>query len=377
MWRRFFSGAHLAGGTDSSGYLSEARLWREGNLRITTPLANELTLANGQHPFIPAGYQPAGTGVGVPGYPPGLPLMMALAGSIGGDRAAFVVVPLSATGLIIVAFMLGRRLGGPETALIGAAAVGASPILIFQSVYPMSDVPAAFWWSLAVLLLTHTSNRTAALAGIAAAIACLVRPNLFALTPVLAGLSVWWGGRALDSWKRAIVFVAPPAIAAAAFVYLQQVMFGGATKTGYGPVESLFSIDHVWANVARYSRWTVFVQSALIVVSIAGPFVIRRRLVDAEMDPVAAARVAWSGLLLYAAASSHLPAVSRLRRLGVFPFPVAGSPGGAGPGGRCHRRGLWPRAAAASRPCRVAGGRAPGQLGRRACPRSQRVSTPV
>ena len=108
-----FSGAHLAGGTDSSGYLSEARLWRERSLRITTPLANELTFANGQHPFIPAGYQPAGTGVGVPGYPPGFPLMLALAGSIGGEQIALAVVPLSAAGLIIVAFMLGRRLGGP------------------------------------------------------------------------------------------------------------------------------------------------------------------------------------------------------------------------------------------------------------------------
>ena len=103
--------------------------------------------------------------MGVPGYPPGFPLLLALAGSIGGEQAAFAVVPLSAAGLIIVAFMLGRRLGGPDTALIAAAAVGASPILIFQSLQPMSDVPAAFWWSLAVLLLTHESNRMAAFGG--------------------------------------------------------------------------------------------------------------------------------------------------------------------------------------------------------------------
>jgi 4-amino-4-deoxy-L-arabinose transferase-like glycosyltransferase len=297
----FLSGAHLAGGTDSSGYLSEARLWRERSLRIATPLANELAFANGQHPFIPAGYQPAGTGAGVPGYPPGFPLMLALAGSIAGEQAAFAVVPLSAAGLIVVAFMLGRRLGGPDTALVAAAAVGASPILIFQSLQPMSDVPAAFWWSLAVLLLTHESNRMAAFGGAAAAIACLVRPNLFALVPLLAGLSVWWRGWTRVSWLRAFAFVVTPAIAAAAFVYLQQVMFGGATRTGYGPVETLFSIEHVGANIGRYSRWTVFVQSALIAVSIAGPLAIRRRWVESEMDAGAAARVAWSGLVLYAA----------------------------------------------------------------------------
>ncbi|HUQ86275.1 MAG TPA: hypothetical protein VM096_01880 [Vicinamibacterales bacterium] len=297
----FVNGAHLAGGTDSSGYLSEARLWREGSLRITTPLANELTFGNGQHPFIPAGYQPAGTGVGVPGYPPGFPLMLALAGSIGGERIAFAVVPLSAAGLIIVSFMIGRRLGGADTAVIAAAAVGASPILIFQSLQPMSDVPAAFWWTLAVLLLTYQSNRMAALAGAAAAMACLVRPNLFALAPILAALSVWWGSWTRASWLRAIFFVVPPLVAGAGFVYLQQVMFGGATRTGYGPVETLFSIEHVRANVERYSRWTVFVQSALLVISIAAPFLIERRSVESEMDPKAAARVSWSGLVVYAA----------------------------------------------------------------------------
>jgi hypothetical protein len=297
----FFAGSRIAAGTDSSGYLSQARLWRSGSLHIATPLANELTFANGQHPFIPAGYRPGGVGVAVPGYPPGLPLQMALAGAIGGEQAAFVVVPLSAAGLVIVAFMLGRRLGGADTGLIAAAAVAGAPIVIFQSFTPMSDVPAAFWWSLAVLLLTYSTNRTALFGGVAAAVACLVRPNVFALIPLLAGLSVWWTGRRRASWVRALIFVTPAALAAAAFVFLQQMLFGDATETGYGPFESLFSIAHVSANVERYSRWTLFAQSTLILLSIAGPFAIRRRWVDPEMELVSAARVAWSGLVLYAA----------------------------------------------------------------------------
>lgn len=297
----FWGGSHVAAGTDSSGYLSQARLWRTGNLRIATPLANELTFANGQHAFIPAGYQPAGPGVAVPGYPPGLPLQMALAAAIGGERAALVVVPLTAAGLVVVAFMLGRRLGGADTALIGAAAVATSPIVIFQSFTPMSDVPAAFWWSLAVLLLTYSTSLAAVLGGVAVAVACLVRPNLFALVPMLAGLSVWWTGWRRASWMQGLMFVTPPAIAAAAFVYMQQAMFGSATQTGYGPFESLFSIGNVWANAERYPRWTLFAQSTLIVLAIAGPFAIQRRWVDPEMDSVRAARVAWSGLLLYAA----------------------------------------------------------------------------
>ena len=297
----FLNSSHIAAGTDSSGYLSQARLWRTGNLRIATPLANELTLANGPAAFVPAGYQPAEPGMAVPGYPPGLPLLMALASSIGGERAAFVVVPLSAAGLVVVAVMLGRRLGGADTAVIAAAAVATSPIVIFQSLQSMSDVPAAFWWSLALLLLTHSSNTTAAFGGAAAAVACMVRPNLFALVPLLASFGVWWSGWRRDAWVRALAFVTLPAIAAVAFVYLQQVMFGGATQTGYGPFENLFAMAHVWPNAERYSRWTVFAQTALILLSIAAPFAIWRRWVEPEMETVAAARVAWSGLLLYAA----------------------------------------------------------------------------
>ena len=112
-------------------------------------------------------------------------------------------------------------------------------------------------------------------------------------------------------------------------------MFGGATQTGYGPVESLFSIDaRLGERRALFAMDRVRRNPALIVVCDRRD---RSRFGGAWVDacdgaPVAAARVAWCGLLLYAAASSHLPAVSRLRRLGVFPFPVAGSPGGAGPG---------------------------------------------
>jgi hypothetical protein len=303
----YAAGAQIAGGADSSGYLSEARLWRAAHfwdlrrLRSETPLARELTVTNQQYAFTPVGYQPAGEpALIVPGYPPGLPLHLAIASVIGGDRLQFAVVPLCAAGLVIVAFLIGRRIGGPDTALFAAAATGASPMMLYQATQPMSDVVAAFWWSLAILGVMRQQTITAAIvSGVAAAVACAVRPNLFAMVPILAVLAYWWHGWRARTLIALAAFAAPLAIAAAAFVFLQQDLYGQASNTGYGEVSSLFSLDHVWPNLARYPRWAVFTQSALIVTALAAPLAIRRGWVSPAIDRQLAERHAWSGLLFF------------------------------------------------------------------------------
>jgi hypothetical protein len=297
----FLLGAHIAFGADPSGYLSQARLWRTGNLTMQTPLALQVNTVHGQHAFTPLGYYPSGTrGVAVPLYPPGLPLHFAAAAALAGERAPFAIPPLSAAGVVVIAFLLGRRVGGHRTALVAAAACATSPILLFEAVQPMSDTTAAFWWSLAVLLLTRESIPAAACAGLATAIACLVRPNLFALVPVLALLAVWWRG----SWRplrRWVIYLLVPTATAVGFVLMQRSWYGGATTTGYGPVEFLFSLDHVATNLSRYARWAITAQSLLIVLPLAAPFVIRRHLVTPAIDLVHASRFAWAGLIFAAA----------------------------------------------------------------------------
>lgn len=303
----YTGGAHIAGGADSSGYLSEARLWRDAKfwdlrrLRRVTPLANELRLTNNQYPFTPVGYQPAGEPATiVPGYPPGLPLHFALAQSMAGDRAAFAVMPLCAAGIVMLAFLIGRRLGGPDAAVIAAAAAGASPILLYQATQPMSDVVAAFWWTLSIYLLMRGTATSSVTAGSAAVIACAVRPNLFAMVPVVTLLAWWWSG-----WRRRALitlagFAIPLVIAAALFALFQRSLYGNASTSGYGEISSLFSLDHVWPNLARYPRWAIFTQSALIVAAVAAPLAIRRGWITPTIDPRVAERTAWSGLLLFA-----------------------------------------------------------------------------
>ncbi len=302
----YAGGAQVAGGADSSGYLSEARLWREAGLggitqlQRETPLARDLRLANGQYPFTPIGFQPSGEGTIVPGYPPGLPLHFAAASALLGEQLQFVVVPLSAAGIIVVAFFIGRRLGGAESGLVAAVAAGASPILIYQAVQPMSDVVAAFWWSLGVLLLFRKTETTSGLAGVAFSIACVVRPNLFAMTPVALVLAWWWQGPGARRLARTGMACLPIGVAAFWFVHLQRTLYGGAATTGYGEVSTLFALGNVLPNASRYARWAVFSQSALLIAALASPLMIRFGWITPRMDREQAERAAWSALIGFA-----------------------------------------------------------------------------
>lgn len=297
----FERGAHVAGGADASGYVSQSKLWLRGSLTLPTPLSREITVANGQYAFTPLGYRPAGAlGTAVPGYPAGLPLLMAAAQAIGGDGAEYVVVPICAAGLVFVTFLLARRIGGSIAGLIAAAAVGTAPTFLFQAVQPMSDVPASCFWTLAILLLTFEQSGLTFAAGVAAAVACVVRPNLFALAPVVLAAAVWW----LESRRRVLrvmLFVGPLSAAGAFVVLLQRSLYGSATTTGYGSLPGLFSLDHVVANLQTYPFWLVSTQSVLVLLAFLGPVEIRRGRVDPAIDRATAVRVAWSGVLVFAA----------------------------------------------------------------------------
>lgn len=320
--------ARIAAGADASGYLSQARLWRSFELRAETPLAHELSVVHGQFAFTPLGYQPSGVrGVIVPGYPPGYPIHLAIAGAMGGEAAAFAVVPLCTAGLVLVAFALGRRVGGGETGLLAATVCATSPMLLFQAVQPMSDVPAAFWWSLAILLMTSDTVPAAIAASLSAAVACGVRPNLFVMAPVVALLAAWWNGWTRVSIARSIGFLAAPGIAAAAIAVLHRDLYGSVTTSGYGAISTLFALDHVWPNLGRYAAWAVFTQSALILLCLAGPFAVRSRWLLPTIPRDRAERVAWSSLIFFVALQGFYLLYLVFDGWGSFRFLLPALPG--------------------------------------------------
>ncbi|HXH05106.1 MAG TPA: hypothetical protein VNI83_00800, partial [Vicinamibacterales bacterium] len=136
-------GTFVAGGADAYGYVSQAELWRRGSLRIEQQFARTFPWPHAQWTFAPLGYRPAREpGYLVPGYAPGLPLLMAGAQMLAGHCAAYYVVPAAGALAVIAAFVLARALGGAPAGAAAAVLVAASPAFVVQVLWPMSDLPA-------------------------------------------------------------------------------------------------------------------------------------------------------------------------------------------------------------------------------------------
>jgi len=248
--------SHAAGGSDSSGYLNEARSLSRGKVTARIPSIDRLGLDDRFAPaFIPLGF------VASPRpremtfyYPPGLPLHMAAAAAVAGwDEGPFWVAPLSAAAALWLVFLFGRDAGlSPAGAAAGAAILGLHPAFLFEASQPMSDVPATAW-SLAVVLLARRSRRDArwaAAAGAAFGAAFLVRPaSILLLLPVLVYLG-------LDR-RRLAAFVGGGVAPFLLFVGFNVSAFGRPFQTGYARGGLLDAL--AWANfparVRHYSHW--------------------------------------------------------------------------------------------------------------------------
>jgi len=138
-------GTFAAGGSDSSCYMNEARLFSRFTTHIEQPLAASAPWPRAAWTFTPAGHLPspapwaAARGAIVPMCPPGLPIVMAIARWI---RAERFVVPLFGALAVWLTFVLGRRIDGASTGAAAAVLATCSPIFLYQLVQPMTDVPA-------------------------------------------------------------------------------------------------------------------------------------------------------------------------------------------------------------------------------------------
>jgi hypothetical protein len=173
--------------------------------------------------------------------------------------------------------------------------------MLVQATQPMSDVPAAFWWMLAFVLLTFESIPAALAAGVAASVASLVRPNLFAMVPAMALIAATWE----DTWtrgiRRAAAFAAPVVPAALGFAAWQRSVYGATTETGYGGLSYLFSPSHVFPNLSLYAAWLVETHSILVPAALVAPMLIARGWAAPVMPLARAIRVAWGALAMFGA----------------------------------------------------------------------------
>lgn len=283
-------GSRSAGGADSYGYVSQADAWLAGDA-VRAPLPRPEV--GGRPPvtrwvMVPLGWKPSPvTGDIVPLYAPGYPLMLAAVKAVAGHAAMFYVVPVMAGLLVWSTFLLGCRLGRPGVGAIAALIVASSATVLFMAMAPMSDVPSAALWTLAlVFVLSASQSRRSALgAGVLTALAILVRPNLL---PIAALFGAWLAANDVRAhgariWRgRVLPFAASAAMGAIAVAAINTWWYGRPGESGYGSLGGYFGAGHVADNAVRYAKWLVQAETplaaaGLLVVLFAPVFVNRRR----------------------------------------------------------------------------------------------------
>jgi hypothetical protein len=265
---------YSASGSDASGYLTEAAMLWSGELSRAEPRAAAATWFDGPATLAPLGWRAAADARQVPTYPVGLALAMAPLEGLSGIIAACALVPLLFAVAIAVTGATASRLGGGMAGLVAAVWLATSPIALYESLQPMSDIPvtAAWlvcWWlcirgtvALAAPLGDSRAMRASSrplLAGFAGAAAVLIRPNLAPLA-ALPALYLLLADRQTSTRarvQRAIAFSIPIAAAGFAIAYLQQRWFGSPLRSGYGSAQEIYSRSNFAPNVALYTNWLV------------------------------------------------------------------------------------------------------------------------
>jgi hypothetical protein len=282
-------GSYAAAGSDSYGYLSQARLWLEGTLRLQQPWVEQWSWPNREWMFTPLGYRPSGTeGTIVPTYPAGLPIVMALFLAVFGANGPFYVVPLFGALMVWLTYLLGRQ----TTSSGGVGALAAlllvtSPVFLAHVTVPMSDIPAAAGWTLVCLLVLK--NRTTA-AGWAAGASLIIRPNLFllAMFPVIVWEtvpgSVSRASAETDPGTVSLRYAKGLVPALIVIMALNTYLYEGPLTFGYGGILESYTLSAFPANAVNYLRWLLQTQTPLILLAIV-PLVVRGALRDEGAGP--------------------------------------------------------------------------------------------
>lgn len=278
-WTSYQHNARAVGIADTYGYVSQAELMTQGRLTFEEPLIREVPWPSADWSFAPLGYRPAARrGFLAPTYAPGLPAVLALFVLAGGRDAVFLATPIFAGLTVLVAYLVGARLGR-LTGLLGAVWLALSPAFVFMTALTMSDIPVTMWWLLAALGVGSRGRRAPWLAGLAAAMAVLTRPNLAPLVVPLGVYlaAVWWSaGARREAVVRTLSFAIAPAVAAGVIVWMNHALYGSTVETGYGSPGGLFGLAHALPNLSRYPRWLASAETPLVFLCLAAPWVARR-----------------------------------------------------------------------------------------------------
>jgi hypothetical protein len=265
-----------AGGSDSSCYVLQAEAFAHGRAALDRPLAGMLPDAT-PATFAPAGFVPSRRAPGdpVPICSPGLALAMVVPYLLH-RNAVFLVVPACAALATWLTFVLGRQLDDRVTGAAAAMLLACSPIFLYQSVQPMSDVPAAAAWLATLTAIARGDRRGDLVAGICASMAILIRVNLALVMVPLASVLLRRGDVA-PARRRWLWFALGLAPGLALMLALNILRYGAPLASGYGSTEVLFSFGHLAANLARYPRWLLATETPIVLLACAAPWSLPRQ----------------------------------------------------------------------------------------------------
>ncbi|HKW02700.1 MAG TPA: glycosyltransferase family 39 protein [Vicinamibacterales bacterium] len=265
-------GTMAVGGSDSYGYVSQSELLLHGRITVPQPWAMNVPWPRGPATFTPLGYTRTEDETALaPTYPPGLPLLMATAKLIAGHCATFWVVPIAGGVLILATYGLGRRVLSRGPALAAAWLAATSPIVLFMVTAPMSDIPAAAAWATSLWLATARESRrpalTSVLAGVAAGVAVLIRPNLL---PAAVPIVLWYGWTAWRDTQarrtnllRGVLYGVGLSVGVLGQLAVNWLVHHSLIHTGYGPIEEVFSFANFPLNARHYATWFASTQTPL------------------------------------------------------------------------------------------------------------------
>ena len=236
------------GGSDFYGYYAQSQLLKKG--QVDMPLG----VSAAEYPAIaPLGYF-ARDGKVLPQYPPGYPLLMALAGFIGLE---FYVTPIIGILSIVLMYLLIKELTDKKIAVFFSLIWAFFPIVVYGSTSVMSDLVAAFFILLALYLYRKGKIP---LSAFSLAFSLVVRPTniLFCLIflPVLIKDRQWF--------KFGCYFAIP------AFFYglYNWLVYGAPWKIGYAKVSERFITSVFFQHLVYYARETVIQFTPFLIILI-------------------------------------------------------------------------------------------------------------
>ena len=247
-----------------------------------------------------------------PTYPPGLPLLMAIPHAVARRRRApsLVVIAVGGDRGDRQPALLAAQLGGGVAGLIAAVLLAFTPVFIFQSIQPMSDVPVTAAW-MVCFCCSLVRRRDAAVrrrAGIACALAVLIRPNLAPLAIVPLHHRAQSRSRSRFRWRLPALALALSAVALVRIAVAIRIRVGRGTvlRSRTSP-PTCRGTSAGWSRPRRSCCCRVF-----------GFWRLRR-------DRSAQALMAFAALVI-----GVVPGLRGLRRLVVPALPAAGDGGARG-----------------------------------------------